>query len=173
MNKVPASPVWASGQRTRSGYRNQLFWLSEGWRVLMKAILSKSPIPVVIVIAALVAGTSLLAGHGNGPTQAPQPVAQANCDGCPLQNTPACPKIAGASADPQMHAAAAPCAGTDASATPCAGTEGCPMPCCQKADQVPTTGCTMQKPPTGCPFLEASRQTASPCGAGACTQEKK
>ena len=50
----------------------------------MKAILSKSLIPAVLVIAALAAGTGLLAGYIDRPTQAPQAAVEANCDGCPL-----------------------------------------------------------------------------------------
>jgi len=147
----------------------------------MKAILLKSLIPAVVVIAALAAGTNLLAGYMDRPTQAPQSVAEAACDGCPLQNTDACPKMAGASADPQMHAApcgstaagATPCAGMATSTTPCTGTEGCPMPCCPKSGETPAAGSTTAKPQTtGCPFMNSSGQPVSPCGAGGCTQEK-
>jgi hypothetical protein len=147
----------------------------------MKAIFSKSLIPAVLVIAALAAGTGLLAGYIDSPTQAPQAAADAKCDGCPLMNTDACPKMTAASADPQVHAApcagtaadATPCAGMAATTTPCTGTEGCPMPCCQKAGETSAAGCTMAKPqPTGCPFMDASSQAVSPCGAGGCTQEK-
>jgi len=147
----------------------------------MKAILLKSLIPAVLVIAGLAAGTSLLAGYIESPSKAPQAAVKANCDGCPLQNTDACPKLAGASADPQMHAApcggtaadATPCTGMAASTTPSTGTEGCPMPCCQKTGETPAASSTTDKPQTtGCPFLDASNQTVSPCGAGGCTQER-
>jgi hypothetical protein len=150
----------------------------------MKAILSKSLIPAVLVIAALVAGTGLLASYIDSPSKAPQAAMDAKCDGCPLLNTDACPKTAGASADPQMHAApapcgstatdATPCTGMAAATTPCTGAEGCPMPCCQKTGETLAPGCTTEKPQaTGCPFLDASNQPVSPCGAGGCMQEKK
>lgn len=147
----------------------------------MKAILLKSVIPAVVVIAALAAGTSLLAGYMDGPTQVPQMASEAPCDGCPLQNTDACPKMAGASADPQAQAApcgstatdATPCTGMAAAATPSAGTEGCPMPCCPKSGETPAAGSTTEKPQTtGCPFMNSSSQPVSPCGTGGCTQEK-
>jgi hypothetical protein len=157
----------------------------------MKAILSKSLIPAVLVIAALAAGTGLLAGYIDSPTQAPQAAAEAKCDGCPLLNTDACCKVTGVCASPQtctnpcagtaanaapcatMAATTTPCAGMAAAATPCTGTEGCPMPCCQKAGETPAAGCTMAKPQTtGCPFMDASSQPVSPCGTSGCTQEK-
>jgi hypothetical protein len=157
----------------------------------MKAIFSRSLIPAVLVIAALAAGTGLLAGYIDMPCRAPQAVAQTDCDGCPLKNTEACPRMAAASADPQVHAApcgataaeaspcagmaatASPCTGMAASETPCTGTEGCPMPCCQKAGEAPAAGCTMAKPQTGgCPFMSPSSEAASPCGTSGCTQEK-
>jgi len=137
----------------------------------MKATLLKSVIPAILVIAGLAAGTGLLAGYIDGPTKAPQAAVEAQCDGCPMLNTDACPKMAGASADPQADAA--PCAGMAATATPCTGTEGCPMPCCQKTGETPAAGCAMAKPQaTGCPFMDSSTQAVSPCGAGGCTQVK-
>ncbi len=147
----------------------------------MKAILSNSLIPAVVVIAALAAGTGLLAGYIDVPTQTPQAAADAKCDGCPLLNTDACPKMTAASVDPQVRAA--PCGGTTAATTPCTGmaaataactgAEGCPMPCCQKTGEAPAAGCTMQMPQTtGCPFMNACTQPASPCGTSGCTQEK-
>ncbi len=157
----------------------------------MKAILSKRLIPAVLVIAALAAGTGLLAGYIDRPTQAPQVAVEANCDGCPLMNTDACPRMTAASADPQVHAApsggtaaattpwpgiaatATPCTGMAAAATPCTGTEGCPMPCCPKTGEAPAAGCTMAKPQTtGCPFMNSSSQPVSPCGTSGCTQEQ-
>ena len=141
----------------------------------MKTILSKSLIPAVLVIAALAAGTGLLANYMDTPSKVPQAAAEATCDGCPLQHTDACPKMAGASADPQIHAAAdaMPCTGMAAGTTPCTGTEGCPMPCCQKPGETPAAGSTAEKPQTtGCPFLDGSNQAVTPCGAGGCTQEK-
>jgi hypothetical protein len=157
----------------------------------MKAILSKSLIPAVLVIAGLAAGTGLLAGYIDGPTQAPQVAVDAKCDGCPLRNTDVCCKVTGVCANPQTcttpcigtaanatpctgtAANAAPCASMAATATPCTGAEGCPMPCCQKPGEAPAAGCMMAKPQTtGCPFLDSSRQAASPCGAGGCSSEK-
>lgn len=137
----------------------------------MKANLSKSLIPAVLVIAGLAAGTGLLAGYIDGPAKAPQAAVEAQCDGCPMLNTDACPKMTGASADPQIHAA--PCAGMAAAATPCTGAEGCPMPCCQKTGETAAACCTMAKPQTtGCPFMDSSSQAVSPCGTSGCTQEK-
>jgi len=147
----------------------------------MKANLSKSLIPAVLVIAGLAAGTGLLAGYIDGPAKAPQAAVEAQCDGCPMLNTDACPKMTGASADPQIHAApcagmtaaATPCGSMAASTTPCTGDEGCTMPCCQKTGETPAAGCTMAQPQTtGCPFMDSSSQAVSPCGAGGCTQEK-
>jgi len=157
----------------------------------MKAILSKSLIPAVLVIAGLAAGTGLLAGYIDGPTQTPQAAVDAQCDNCPHAGTDMCPMMTGASADPQMHAApcgstaagatlgtgtapaATPCVGMAAATTPCTGAEGCPMPCCLKPGETPAAGCTMAKPQaTGCPFMDSSSQAVSPCGAGGCTQEK-
>jgi len=148
----------------------------------MKTILSKSLIPAVLVIAGLAAGTGLLAGYIDGPSQeAPQAAVEAQCDGCPLVNTDACCKVTGVCASPQTCTApcvgtvanATPCFGMAASATPCTGAEGCPMPCCQKTGETPAVGCTMEKPQTtGCPFLNSSSQTISPCGASGCTQTK-
>ena len=137
----------------------------------MKATLLKSVIPAILVIAGLAAGTGLLAGYIDKPGNAPQAAAEAQCTGCPMLNTDACPKTAGAVADPQTNAA--PCTGMAAGTTPCTGAEGCPMPCCEKTDETPAAGCTMAKPQTtGCPFMDASTQTANPCGAGGCTQVK-
>jgi len=147
----------------------------------MRANLLKSIIPAVVVIAGLAAGTGLLAGYIDGPAKAPQAAVEAGCDGCPLLNTDDCCKVTGVCANPQTcttpcvgtAAAAAPCAGMAASSTPCTGAEGCPMPCCQKPGETPATGCTMAKPQTtGCPFLDSSSQTTSPCGTSGCTQEK-
>jgi len=171
------------------------------WRTLMKANLLKRVIPAVLIIAGLTAGTSLLAGYIDRPTQAPQAAVDAKCDGCPLLDTDACCKVTGVCANPQtcttpcigtpahaapapgaaandavcaaMAATAAPCAGMAAGTTPCAGGEGCPMPCCQKTGETPAAGCTIAKPQTtGCPFLDSSSQAVSPCGAGGCTGEK-
>ena len=158
----------------------------------MKTILSKSLIPAVLVIAGLAAGTGLLAGYIDGPSQeAPQAAAEAKCDGCPLLNTDACCKVTGVCASPQtctapcvgtaanaapcaaMATTDSPCTGMAATTTPCTGTEGCPMPCCEKAGETPPAGCTMEKSQTtGCPFMNSSGQPVSPCGAGGCTQEK-
>jgi len=151
------------------------------WRALMKAILSKSVIPAVLIIAGLAAGTGLLAGYIDGPTLAPQAAVDAQCDNCPHVGTDMCPMMTGASADPQTDAApctgtaadASPCTGMAAGTTPCTGTEGCPMPCCQKTAETLAAGCTMAKPQaTGCPFLDSSTQAVTPCGAGGCAQEK-
>jgi len=139
-----------------------------GWRVLMKAILSKSLIPAILVIAALAAGTSLLAGYIDGPTQA---AVEAKCDGCPLLNTEACCKVTGVCASPQT--CTNPCVGTAAETAPCTGVAGCPMPCCPTAGETPAAGCMMAKPQaTGCPSMEASDQAVSPCCAGGCMQQK-
>jgi len=134
----------------------------------MKAIFSKSLIPAILVIAALAAGTGLLAGYVDGPTQA---AVEAKCDGCPLLNTAACCKVTGVCANPQT--CANPCVGTAATTAPCTGAEGCPMPCCPKAGETPATGCAMgNAQTTGCPFVEAPNQSASPCCEGGCALQK-
>lgn len=157
----------------------------------MKANLLKSLIPAVLVIAGLAAGTGLLAGYIDRPTQAPQAAVDAQCSNCPLLNIDACCKVTGVCANPQTcttpcvgtaanatpcigtAANAVPCAGMAASTTPCTGAEGCPMPCCPKTGESPAAGSTTAEPQTtGCPFLDSSSQAVSPCGAGGCTGEK-
>lgn len=138
----------------------------------MKANLSKSLIPAVLVIAGLVAGTGLLAGYVDGPSKAPQAAVEARCDGCPRLDTDACCKVTGVCAS--LQTCTAPCVSTAANPTPpCASAEGCASPCCPMTCQSTPACCAQEKPQTapcsasGCPI-----QTISPCGDGGCTPMK-
>ena len=58
--------------------------------------MSKSPIIALVVVAALAAGTALVAGYVDGPNQYAQVTADSRCDGCPKAGTEACCKVGGA-----------------------------------------------------------------------------
>jgi hypothetical protein len=82
----------------------------------MKLSVSRSPILVVLVIAGLAAGTALVAGYVDQPSQAQQVAAQAKCSDCARQGTETCCQVTGVCAEAQVHANATsqgPCAGCE------------------------------------------------------------
>lgn len=114
--------------------------------------MSKSPVIALVVVAALAAGTALVAGYVDGPNQSAQVTADSKCDGCPKAGTEACCKVGGA----------------------CEKAEGCATACPQSTcDAKPAAGCCPQEaqaaswPATGCEV-----RIQSPCGAGGCSQTK-
>lgn len=61
----------------------------------MSTTLTKRPIWIAVVVVGLVAATALVAGYADKPTPEAQSTSvQDKCDGCPLQGTPACCKVA-------------------------------------------------------------------------------
>jgi hypothetical protein len=130
--------------------------------------MSKNSIIAVVVVAALAAGTVLVAGYVDGPSQSAKVTADSACGGCPKAGTPECPK-----------AGAEDC--------PLAGTPDCPKAsaaCEKKAEACPTAaqqstcettpaagGCPREAQPVSCPMMGGEAPAQSPCGssqAGGC-----
>lgn len=112
----------------------------------MKAILSKNPLLALVVVAALAAGTVLVAGYVDrpGPTAAPS-----KCSQCPNENPESCCAATGVCGKTQACVTA--CEKSACEVAPAAGG-------CSKAQDAPCAS-------SGCAF-----QAASPCGAGGCSQ---
>ena len=107
----------------------------------MKAGLSKIVVLGILVAAVLATGTVLVSGYVSKPDHAAQVLAEDQCDGCPLQGTDACCKVAG----------------------PCDG-QACPASGAQET-------CEENEPAGGCrQMTEAQRPVECPCGAGGCTR---
>ena len=66
--------------------------------------MSKSPILALVVVAALAAGTALIAGYVDGPNQSVQTTADAKCTECPKAGTETCCKVSGTCAEAKVHA---------------------------------------------------------------------
>ncbi len=101
----------------------------------MKAGLTKLSILALVAVVVLAAGTVLVSGYVNRPDRAAQVLAEDQCDGCPLQGTDACGKVAGTCEE-----------------------QACPAPCAEKADaENKPIGCCPQakdaNSPMVCPFL--------------------
>ena len=146
----------------------------------MTKSLWKSPIVAAVAIAALAAGTALVAGYVDKPNQATEVAAEGKCGECPRKNTEECCKVTGTCANPDN------CEGdclAEAGAGSCSAKEkaccGSDKACCGQekppAGACPISGCDGQeKAPAGaCPISGAEGPVQSPCGAGAgCTLTK-
>ena len=123
----------------------------------MNKSLWKSPIFAAVAIAALAAGTALVAGYVDKPIQATQVAAEGKCSDCPRLNTEECCKVTGTCANPQT------CAGdclAEAGAGSCAGKQAGPSACCE--------GTPEGAPAGACPISGCEGPVESPCGAGGC-----
>ena len=114
----------------------------------MRLTLSRSPIVALVVIAGLAAGTALLAGYVDKPSQGTAVTTHGKCDGCPKTGTEACCKVGGAC---EKDGSCATASGQGTCASRPVG--GC---CKEKAEAVSCWG-------VGC-----QEQAKSPCGAGGC-----
>ena len=134
----------------------------------MTKSLWKSPIVAAVAIAALAAGTVLVAGYVDKPSQATQVAAEGKCGDCPLLNTEECRKVTGTCANPEN------CPGyclAEAGAGSCCGKE---KACCEGTPQGAPPCCGQEEPPAGaCPISGGEGPAQSPCGSGAaCTLAK-
>lgn len=114
--------------------------------------MSKSPILALVVVAALAAGTALLAGYVDGPNQNAQVTAASRCDGCPKAGTEACCKTGDA----------------------CPKAETCPIAAQQSTcDAKPAAGCCPKEAEAACcPAAGCEAPVQNPCGAGGCPLTK-
>ncbi len=112
----------------------------------MKSMLSKNPIVAVAVIVALAAGTMLLAGYVDKPSQGTAAAPDAKCAGCSMEGTPQCCKAAGSCQGHETDAVASP-----ASEGTCGG-----------------SGCAQDQQQTGCSGGGCPDQTQGGCGSGGC-----
>jgi hypothetical protein len=127
----------------------------------MKLSLSKSPILVTLVIVALAAGTALVAGYVDQPSQSRKACAASKCVDCPREGadtcceatgvcgkTTACPSGATAEAD-GVHANVSGEVGTCAATKACASQEvksACGATCeVVEAPSCPAGGCPNAK----------------------------
>ena len=110
----------------------------------------KSPILAAVAIAALAAGTALVAGYVDKPGTAAQVAAEGKCGDCPLLNTEECCKVTGTCANPQT------CEGdclAEAGAGSCGGKQAAPGACCEGTPEGAPACCGQEKPPAGaCPI---------------------
>ena len=114
----------------------------------MKAALTRNPFLAVVAIVALAAGTALLAGYVDKPSQTTTP--DGKCMDCPWEGTPACCKVAGSC---QRHEA-------DDAASAC-NKNTCGDPA--------SSGCSGAKSETSCcPGGRCAGQTQGSCSAGRC-----
>ena len=114
----------------------------------MKLSLSKSPILAVVVVAALAAGTVLVAGYAEKPNDAVKVAADSPCNGCPAQGAEAC---------------------CQAQAGSCCGTKECASACEKSACEKPPAGCCQQTAPSAsCGTLRCGDQAKSDGSKGAC-----
>ena len=118
----------------------------------MKLTVSKSAILILLVVAGLAAGTVLVAGYVDKPSQPVQVTVQDKCDGCPMQGSGACCEAKPAGCCEKKQACPDGC-----SREACQGQ--CPGCCCEPKAQAPC-----------CPMSGGTDKTTSPCGAGGCTQ---
>jgi hypothetical protein len=113
--------------------------------------MSKSSILAVVVVAALAAGTVLVAGYVDGPNPGAQVAADSRCGGCPKAGSEACCKVGDA----------------------CEKAETCPIAAQQSTcDAQPAAGCCPKAQPASCPGTSCELPVQSPCGAGGCAQPK-
>ena len=134
----------------------------------MTKSLWKSPIVAAVAVAALAAGTVLVAGYVDKPSPATHLAADGKCSDCPLQNTEECCKVTGTCANPDN------CAGdclAEAGAGSCGDKE---KACCEGTPEGAPACCGQEKAPSGaCPISGAEGPAQSPCGSGgACTLAK-
>jgi len=116
----------------------------------MKLLLSKNPILALVVVAALAAGTVLLAGYVDGSRQGAQATADSRCVDCPKAGTEPCCKEDGTC--PKAGDCASACEKSTCPEKPASG--GCPM----KAQASPSAE-------AGCPVM-----VKTPCGTGGCAK---
>lgn len=119
----------------------------------MKLLLSKNLILGVVVVAALMAGTGLLAGFVDGPGST-QVAADDKCADCPREGTPACCKIAGSCQHHATEVAVTAVQESTCGGSACGG-------CSEKKAETPSCS------GTGC-----GGQTQGSCGAGGCCPSK-
>jgi len=115
----------------------------------MKQLL-KSPFLALVIVGALAAGTALLAGYVDGPSQGSKVTADAKCGDCPKAGTEACCKVRGECE--KDEAFATPYGQGTCAAKPAAGS------CQEMAQPAPCSGAGCQMP------------AQSSCGAGGCTR---
>jgi hypothetical protein len=101
----------------------------------MQAGLTKLSILVLVAVVVLAAGAVLVSGYVHRPDHAAQVLAEDRCDGCPLQGTDACGKVAETCEE-----------------------QACPSPCAEKAEaEHKPAGCCSQAKDAdslmACPFL--------------------
>ncbi len=119
----------------------------------MKLLLSKNLILAVVVVAALTAGTGLLASYVDGPKDA-QVAVDSKCVDCPREGTPACCKIAGSCQHHEKEAATTVALESTCSGTGCGG-------CGEKKAETPS-----------CSGAGCGGQTQGSCGSGGCCPSK-
>jgi hypothetical protein len=129
--------------------------------------MSKNSIIAVVAVAALAAGTVLVAGYVDGPRQGVQVTADSACGGCPKAGTPECPK-AGAEDCPLAGTKDCPKAGNAWGKM-----ETCPMAAQQSTFEAkPAAGCCPKEAQSvSCPMMGGEAPAQSPCGssqAGGC-----
>lgn len=127
--------------------------------------MSKSSIIALVVVAALAAGTVLVAGYVDGPRQSAQVTADGACGGCPKAGTAECPKAAMEDC-PLAGTKDCPLAAGDA----CEMAKACPIAGQQSTCEAkPAAGCCPGEAQAGsCPMMGGEVQVQSPCGAGGC-----
>lgn len=114
----------------------------------MKLLLSRNLIIAMVVIAALAAGTALLAGYVDGSGPSAKATADSKCVDCPKAGSDACCKEAGS----------------------CPEAEDCASACEESACAAkPAVGCCQEKAQTASSSGDACQGAAqTPCGAGGC-----
>lgn len=116
----------------------------------MKTALTRNPFLAVVVIVALAAGTVLLAGYVDKPSQTTAAATDGKCMDCPREGTPACCKVAGSCQGHEADKAASACKKStcgDAASSGCSEAKSEAV-CC------PSGGC--------------AGQTQGSCSAGGC-----
>ncbi len=123
----------------------------------MKQKLTQNPIVLVVTIVALAAGTLLVAGYAEKPSDSVQVAAEAKCGGCPLQGSEFC-----------CEAGSDSCCWSKDCASACED-KGCAGACEKQGYDNRAGGCTREKAATA---STCGRQSQTACGGGGCTLAK-
>ena len=130
----------------------------------MKLSFSKGPLLAVLVVAALAAGTVLVAGYADQANQAENVSAGGKCSACPRAGTPECCKVTGVCAETQACAACTACEEKPQTAScPVAAAEGAAQACC------PAEGVAQ----ACCPATAAAVAPQACCGTDGCCTDAK
>ena len=140
------------------------------WRLAMKLSFSKGPLLAVLVVAALAAGTVLVAGYVDQTNQAEKVSADGKCSACPRAGTAECCKVTGVCAEDKACTACE----AGAACTTCeekAQTASCPVTAAQVAAQASCPVAAAQGAAQACCPAEGATQACCPATAAAATPQ--